>query len=226
MSARLDLRQRPLGGRRSALSTTRRSLELAALFGALPAALAWGFARPPVVPPLILGGAACFALLWRDPDFDRRRLWNAAALPRALPGILLRLALGGTVLALATAWLLPDDLFALPRRDPALWAVVMIGYPLVSVWPQEVVFRAFFLHRYRGLLGGAALAASAVAFAWAHVLFRNPLAVALTLPAGLLFAATYRRHRSLACAVVEHALWGDLVFTLGLGRFFYSGLVG
>ncbi len=205
---------------------TLRAAELLVLFAALPAVLAWAWVRPPVIPPLLLAAAACFTLLWRDPAFDRRDLWRAEAVPRALPAILLRFAAGGAILALATALLTPEALLALPRREPRLWIVVMIGYPLVSVFPQEVIFRAFFLHRYRELLGPAALAASAFAFAWAHVLFRNWPAVLLTLPAGLLFAATYRRHRSLACAVLEHALWGDLVFTLGLGRFFYSGLIG
>ena len=188
--------------------------------------MAWGFARPPVVPPLLAGGLLCWILLWRDSSFDRRDLWRVEALPAALPRILLRFVAGGAVLTLAAAWLVPDSLFALPRRDPRLWTLVMIGYPLVSVFPQEVIFRSFFLHRYRHLLGPAAMVVSAVAFAWAHILFRNWPAVALTFPAGLLFASTYRRHRSLACAVLEHALWGDLVFTLGLGRFFYSGLIG
>ena len=168
----------------------------------------------------------------QQPDLARRRIarnpgerFRQSRL-KALPGILGRFLAGGTVLALATAWLMPDGLFALPRRDPRLWTVVMIGYPLVSVFPQEVIFRAFFHQRYRRLLGPAVLVVGALAFAWAHVLFRNELAVLLTLPAGFLFATTYRRHRSLACAVLEHALWGDLIFTLGLGRYFYSGLIG
>lgn len=208
------------------MSRTLRILELLALFAVFPAVLGWGFSRPPVIPPLLVGGALCLALLWRDPTFDRRDLWRGAAVPRALPGILARFVLGGALLALAVAALSPESLLAFPRREPRLWAVVMIGYPLLSVFPQEIIFRAFFLHRYRHLLGPANLAVCALAFGWAHVLFRNWPAVALTLPAGLLFAVTYRRHRSLACAVIEHALWGDLIFTLGLGRFFYSGLIG
>lgn len=34
---------------------------------------------------------------------------------------------------------------------------------------------------------------------------------------------TYRRARSLLAASIEHALYGMLVFSVGLGRFFFHG---
>ena len=55
------------------------------------------------------------------------------------------------VVGVAAVWLLaPDHLFDLPRQRPWLWLAVMVFYPLVSVYPQELVFRAFVLQRYRG----------------------------------------------------------------------------
>ncbi|MEU4707697.1 hypothetical protein AB0G00_14815 [Nocardia salmonicida] len=40
---------------------------------------------------------------------------------------------------------------------------------------------------------------------------------------GVLFATRYQRTRSLLTTSVEHALYGILMFTIGLGDFFYHG---
>jgi hypothetical protein len=40
---------------------------------------------------------------------------------------------------------------------------------------------------------------------------------------GLLFAYTFTRARSLPLVALEHGLWGDWLFTLGLGSYFYGG---
>ena len=98
-------------------------------------------------------------------------------------------------------------------------------YPILSVYPQELVFRAFLLHRYRPIFGDGALAvaASGIAFAFVHVVYANWLALLLSLPAGILLAVTYRRTRSLAACTLEHAAYGLIALTLGLGRFFFAG---
>jgi hypothetical protein len=64
---------------------------------------------------------------------------------------------------------------------------------------------------------------SAAAFGFAHLMFGTVASVALTLVGGWLFARTYQRTRSLLAASVEHALYGVLAFTIGLGDLFYSG---
>ena len=46
-----------------------------------------------------------------------------------------------------------------------------------------------------------------------------------TLPAGFLFACTYRKHDSVLLAAIEHGLYGAMVFTIGLGMFFYHGAI-
>jgi hypothetical protein len=45
----------------------------------------------------------------------------------------------------------------------------------------------------------------------------------MTTAGGLLFARDYARHRSLSLTCLEHSLYGCLIFTIGLGRFFYTG---
>jgi membrane protease YdiL (CAAX protease family) len=65
--------------------------------------------------------------------------------------------------------------------------------------------------------------ASAVAFAFVHIIFRNPIAVSFTLVGGLLFAWRYQQTDSLFTSSLEHALYGCLMFTIGLGDYFYKG---
>ena len=67
--------------------------------------------------------------------------------------------------------------------------------------------------------------ASAIIFAYAHVLYINWVAPSLGIIAGLIFADTFRKHRSLALVTIEHGLYGNALFVIGLGWYFYSGAV-
>jgi len=104
---------------------------------------------------------------------------------------------------------------------------VMVAYPVLSVYPQGLLFRAFFFERYTDLFPGewAMILASAAAFAFLHIIFRNWLAVALTFAGGLLFAMRYAETNSLATSSFEHALYGCWLFTVGLGQYFYHGTI-
>lgn len=84
------------------------------------------------------------------------------------------------------------------------------------------------MHRYGPAFGNgvANVAASAAAFGYAHIIFGTAIAVVLTVVAGWVFARRYQRTRSLLTASVEHALYGVLAFTAGLGDLFYHGAAG
>jgi membrane protease YdiL (CAAX protease family) len=103
----------------------------------------------------------------------------------------------------------------------------MVAYPIFSVYPQGLLYRAFFFERYATLFPGkwVMILASAAAFAFLHIVFRNSLAVALTFAGGLLFAWRYAETASLATSSFEHALYGCWLFTVGLGPFFYHGTI-
>ncbi len=177
------------------------------------------------IPPLVLGAVVVAVLLRRDPTVDRRDLLRPEALRPALPGILALWAVISVAAVSAVAVIDPERLFDLPREETALWAAVVIGYPFFSVYPQELLYRAFLLHRYAPVFGtglGAA-AAGAAAFGFAHLLFGNVLAVVATVVGGWLFTRRYQRTRSLLTVSVEHALYGVTIFTIGLGRLFYHG---
>lgn len=202
-----------------------RTAELAAVFGGVPLLLlAAGERLHPILVAVAVAGIVGVALL-RDRTFDRGSLWRSAALRGHWKHLVLSFAAAAAGLAFLLAWLAPDKLFWLPRHRPVLWAVVMVAYPVLSVYPQEIIYRAFFFHRYRPLFGEgrAMIVASAVAFGFMHVLFRNWIAVILTLVGGLAFAHRYGRSRSLLLTALEHALYGQWIFTVGLGEYFLAG---
>lgn len=64
------------------------------------------------------------------------------------------------------------------------------------------------------------IGASALAFGWMHLVYGNLVAIGLTLAGGWYFADTYAKTGSLRLATLEHALYGNLLFTIGLGGFF------
>jgi membrane protease YdiL (CAAX protease family) len=217
-----DMPEASIDSRPAEASRPRRRIELAVLFVVVPALLAVGPRR--LVSLVILGsGILCAVLLRADRTFARRELGRGAATRADVLRVLLRTALGCAVILAVTAIATPDRLFDFPRQRPVVWAVVMVLYPL-SAWAQEIVYRPFFYHRYGALFAsswGRALASAAL-FGWGHVSVNNVLAVVLTALVGVLFASTYDRTRSTLLVSLEHALYGDFVFTVGLGSVFYN----
>jgi uncharacterized protein len=202
-------------------------VELVLIFVALPLGYRFSPWRIPALPLLwVVAGYAAWQL-FRDAHFDRMRLWNAAALPGQLQSILIAFATVAVLLWFAVHRFAPDLEWSFVRRSPVFWAVVMVAYPIVSVYPQGLLYRAFFFQRYASLFPGkwAMIVASAAAFAFLHIIFRNWLAVGLTFAGGLLFAARYAGTESLAASSFEHALYGCWLFTIGLGQYFYHGTI-
>ena len=74
----------------------------------------------------------------------------------------------------------------------------MIAYPLLSVFPQGIIYRNWFVHRYRDLFGdsGLMILVAALAFSFVHIIFINWVALVLTFVGGIMFTGTYIRHRS------------------------------
>ncbi|HYA16132.1 MAG TPA: CPBP family intramembrane glutamic endopeptidase [Bryobacteraceae bacterium] len=206
---------------------TLRLVELLLLFVIGPAAFARARHRIPAIPALWAAAAYCLAVLFHDPQFNRAHLWDPAVLSRYAAAILELFAVV-TLIGIALVFRYSRQTFlSFPKSNPLLWSAIMVLYPVLSVYPQGLIYRAFFFERYRPLFGPSWLLvlASAAAFAWLHIVFRNPLAVALTFPAGLLFALRYLETGSLFVSSFEHALYGCAIFTVGLGRWFYQGTI-
>jgi membrane protease YdiL (CAAX protease family) len=198
---------------------------MVALYAAIPLLFYFRLLPNAPLPALVLAAALAWLWLRRRPGAQEASLWNWPAARAGLARILPRTVLGCAVIGAGVAAWMPDRLFRFVRQAPGFWALVMILYPVISATAQELLYRAFFFHRYRPLLGqgAGAVAASAVLFGFAHIIFGAWLSVALSALGGVLFSLTYLRSGSLALAAIEHAIYGDFLFTIGLGEFFYHG---
>lgn len=199
--------------------------ELALLFAVLPALLYKRLLPNWPIPILLAVTGAALWIARRFPNFSVRQLFQWSEARSQVASIIARDAILMAALGFAVWRFAPDLLFSLVRRAPLLWAAVMVLYPLFSVLPQEFLFRAYFFRRYQVLFGrgSAMIAASAITFGFVHIVFGNWLAVLLSAIGGVLFSTTYLRTASLALVCLEHALFGDFLFTIGLGHFFYHG---
>lgn len=202
-------------------------VEFVLIFVALPLGYRFTPLRIPVLPLLWVVTAYAWWQLSRDSHFDHSALWNAGALPGRLRWILLIFAVAAFVIWLGVRRFAPELEWNFVRRSPGFWALVMALYPVLSVYPQGLVYRAFFFQRYAGLFPErwTMILASAAAFGFMHLIFRNWVAVLLTFAGGMLFAARYAETGSLATSSFEHALYGCWLFTVGLGQYFYHGTI-
>ena len=176
------------------------------------------------------GFAAMFALaivlLSVTPGFRWRALLTSHPLPDWRAGLAFALVTVGAVYAMVL-WLVPWSLFGFPTRMTDLWMRVMIFYPILSVLPQGIIFRALFFARYEGLFPnrGVALLVNGALFGLGHLFFLNWVAVALTTIGGVAFAWAHAERKSFWFANLLHAIGGWTIFTMGLGVYFYHGAI-
>jgi len=118
----------------------------------------------------------------------------------------------------------PENFLALAKAKPLFWLLVMLLYPFLSAFIQEILFRNYFFYRYETLFKGHLLLfmfVNALLFSYVHIIFDNWIAVIFTFFGGLLFAQTYLKTRSTLLTAIEHSLYGNTLYTLGLGHYFF-----
>jgi len=165
--------------------------------------------------------------LLADPTFSIRRELTRGFGLATLLSILVVFAVAGGAVAYYVAHFHPDWFLEFPRNRPETFQRIILLYPAMSVVVQELVYRTFFFHRYGALFGRVwwlAILLNGVLFGLGHIVIGTELAVYGTMATGTLFAWRYARTRSFWAVFVEHTLWGALVFTVGLGRFFFAGV--
>lgn len=169
----------------------------------------------------------CLLTLLTDPRFKRFRLWNFKKLKEFLPYVMEKFVVAAFAIAIASWWFTPQWFFLLPTEQTLMWLALLIFYPILSAWPQEIIFRTYFFHRYKRLFKSKVLRVwlSAFSFALAHLMFANWIAVVGSFVAGLVFAYTYMISRSTMLVSLEHSLWGCWLFTAGLGIHFDSDML-
>ena len=204
-------------------------LELCAFFVAAPLALhvlVHDYKQPLfiVLPAMFI--IIAFMLLI-DGRFITYKILTVGVSLRHLVHILGTFVILGALVALYAKSYYPGRYLSFATRAPDLWLKIMILYPLISASTQEIMFRVFFFHRYRELFGRQTwllVLASATLFAYAHIVFENWPAIWISFLGGLIFAWRYERTRSFWAVFIEHSLFGNLIFTIGFGRFFYTGV--
>lgn len=113
-----------------------------------------------------------------------------------------------------------ESFFHVVADTPDIWIKFLFIYTIISVFPQELVYRTFFFKRYKILINNNSLFQfiNAVIFSLGHIFFKNPLVIGLTFIGGLVFATTYNKHRSTILVTLEHSIYGCWLFTVGLGK--------
>lgn len=182
----------------------------------------------PLIPFIFLYAMILLGILLKDKTFERKQLWNIKKLKGELKSIIMIFIPISIVLTLIVAFSFPEDFLAFPRRAGIFWIMVMILYPILSVYSQSIIYRAYFEHRFSALIPDKKkrLLVGAALFSFGHVLFLNWIALVFTFIGGVLFLYRYQKTKSLGTSAFEHALYGDMIFTIGLGSNFYSGAVG
>lgn len=174
----------------------------------------------PVLTTLIL------YLLWDRTFGLRRELYRGFSHDEFISILLLFLVTGGIITTYVELEM-PDAFLAFPTLRPNTWLLIMLLYPVMSVMAQEIVYRTFFFHRYGPLFGNArwlAILVNGFLFGFAHIIFGSYVAIALTCLLGWLLAWRYERTRSFWAVWLEHTLYGNLIFTVGLGSYFFTGV--
>jgi hypothetical protein len=173
----------------------------------------------------VLAGMLAYLLI--DPTFSLFKELSRGFGFATLLSILAVFLIGGGAVALFVAKVHPGWFLEFPRSRPEAYKKIMLLYLAMSVVPQELAYRTFYFHRYGALFGSAhwlALLINGVLFGLGHLVIGTDLAIFGTMATGLLFAARYALTRSFWAVFIEHALWGALVFTVGLGQFFFTGV--
>lgn len=177
-----------------------------------------------------IGGtmAVGLLLLTRTPGFRWGELIDFSTM-RGHWRLLAVLSALSAIVIFAVAWSVLDAQFMrLARERPEFLLLIWMLYPWFSVLGQEVLFRPLFFHRYARLFPNETMAVvvNTLVFALAHAFFQRWITVLLTLLGGAMFAQFYARTRSFPGVFLLHWIAGGLVFTSGLGWFFYHGAIG
>lgn len=112
-----------------------------------------------------------------------------------------------------------SQLFIVLKTKPLLWVIILVVYSLLSVYPQELLYRTFFFQRYQSLFKNEKffIFINAIIFSLGHLFFKNAMVIVLTFLGGLLFAITFKKTQSTLLVSIEHAIYGSWLFTVGMG---------
>lgn len=166
-------------------------------------------------------------LLQLTPGFRWFEVIDCRGLLGHVPMSVILIALCTAVTFGLTLLMVPERFLSFPRYNFERYLVVIALYPFLSVLGQEIAYRLLFYRRYGELFPGrtAGILMSAFVFALAHAFYMNWVAVTLSFAGGIFFAWAYERTRSFMLVWILHSLAGQVLFTSGLGIYFYHGVI-
>jgi len=118
---------------------------------------------------------------------------------------------------------LPEKLFNLPSRNILVWVILCLFYPVFSAYGQEIIYRTFLFKRYKIIFNTdfKLILASALAFSFVHIIYFSVVSIIITFIGGIYFAHTYNKSKSVLLSSILHGILGDIIFTIGLGSYFW-----
>jgi len=203
--------------------TCRRAIEFLTLFAVAPILHTSVLPNAGVWAPIVVMLWLSPVLLALTPGALRPARFALPAGTRTITAGLAITAVIGAIVA--SLWLTPADVLALPRNAPQLWLLILTVYPIASAAAQELFYRGVFFERYGDLFPSqhTAVTANALVFAGAHLSYASVGALTLSFLTGLGLAWLYTRTRSILATWLVHAVAGQAAFTFGVGELFRHG---
>lgn len=170
--------------------------------------------------PLMLIAAFFLILLLKDPEFDKDRLTRFKK--SYIGESIVRILVITVLLIWFTWWMFPHLFFIYPMENFNSYVLTFFLYPLASVFPQEIIYRVYYFHRYKTIVPERFLLmlSNAIIFGLTHFIYNNWIAPIATFLVGWVFIYNYFRTKSLLNVSLEHYFYGLLMFTVGFGYFF------
>ena len=161
----------------------RLIVEFIFLYLILPLLVMLDFLPVPLLLILLAMGITVNLFLYYDPSFNRNNFINWKSGKSEIGKIIL-LFIPLAALMVVLIWQIDETkLFYLPSTNPLFLLMISIFYPVFSIVPQGLAYRALFFHRYGILFPGNTLriVTSAILFSFGHILYKNALVLLIAL---------------------------------------------
>ncbi|MFW5759637.1 MAG: type II CAAX prenyl endopeptidase Rce1 family protein [Cyclobacteriaceae bacterium] len=109
-----------------------------------------------------------------------------------------------------------------PLANTQKYLLSLLLYPLLSVIPQEIIYRAFYYHRYTKIFSNRniQILTNSFAFGFSHIIYGNWVAPAGAFLISFIFSHVYLKSKSLPVVCLVHYVYGIMIFTIGFGHYF------
>ena len=208
------------------VNKTSRGIEFILLFFGIPVLI---YFYSFVMHPVLLLLPVLVIVLWyfrNKKDINLRTLFNLSVSPAFFWKHIALVLFTGLLMIGYVYFFEREKLFNLPRENTQIWLLFFFLYPLLSAWIQEIIYRTFLFIRYQKLFKKKYLLilASGITFGFAHIVYYHPLSLVLTFIAGMYLAWIYAKTENVFFTSILHAILGNLVFTIGLGHYFWLNM--